>query len=87
MKYVVVNGSYRLDGNRVSMVSTYDDFESAKNCCNENIAEDFGYDSYDEFIKNEFPVCWNDAPGVVYRISYGFFEPWHQEEYKVYELR
>ena len=85
MKYIVVNGSYTLDGNHVSMVSAYDNFESAKNCCNENIAEDFGYDSYDEFIKNEFPVCCNDDYGVVYSISYDVFE--HQEEYKVYELR
>lgn len=85
MKYIVVNGSYRPDDNLVSMVSVYDDLESAKNCCNENIAEDFGYDSYDEFIKTEFPVCWNDDYGVVYRISYDVFE--HQEEYKVYKLR
>ena len=85
MKYIVVNGSYRPDDNHASMISTYDDFESAKNCCNENIAEDFGYDSYDEFIKSEFPVCYDDDFGVVYRISYDVFE--HQEEYKVYELR
>lgn len=85
MKYIVVNGSYRPDDNHASMVSIYDDFESAKNCCNENIAEDFGYNSYEEFIKNELPVCWNDDFGVVYRISYEVFE--HQEEYKVYELR
>lgn len=84
MKYIVVNGSYRPDDNHASMAAVYDDLEKAKNFCNENIAEDFGYDSFEEFLKEEFPVCFDGCIATVYEISYGVME--HQEEYKVYKV-
>ena len=83
-KYIVINGSYRPDDNNVSFVASYDDIESARNCCKTNIAEDFGYDSYEDFLKEEFPTCGNDAYGVLYSITYNVWE--HQEEYKVYKV-
>lgn len=84
-KYIVINGSFRPDDNNASFVAAYDDIESARNCCNVNIAEDFGYDSYEDFLEEEFPTCSNDAYGVLYSIRYDVME--HQEVYKVYEIR
>lgn len=84
--YIVINGSYTVEENHASFVADFDNLETAKKCCHNNIAEDFGYPFYDEFLANEQPQF--DYPpdyGMVYYIGCSKFE--HQEEYKVYELR
>lgn len=84
--YIVINGSYTAEENHVSFVADFDSLENAKRCCHTNIAEDYGYSSYDEFLANEEPQF--DHPndyGLMYYIGCSKFE--HQEEYKVYELR
>ena len=85
IKYVVVNGSYRPDDNNTSLVSTHDDLETAKRYCNENLAEDFGYGSFEELLEEEFPVCDTyEWLNLVYSVELETCE--HTEVYKVYSV-
>lgn len=83
-KYVVVNGSYRPDDYTASLVSIYNNLENAKNHCNKSLAEDFGYDSFEELLKEEYPVCDSYKWGIAYSIELEQYE--HKEVYKVYPI-
>ena len=84
MKYVVVNGSYRPNDYTASLIKVCDDLEDAKNCCNKNLAEDFGYESFEELLKEEYPVCDSYKWGIAYSIELEQYE--HEEVYKVYPI-
>ena len=88
MKYIVINGNqFGMDFN-VSLVASYDDLESAKACCQQNIAEDFGYgpSDFDEF-KEEWGLDKEEerTRNPVYEIS-RYDDDSHEEIYKVYTV-
>lgn len=82
--FIVVNGSFRPDDNHASYVGIYDDLDSAVSCCRNNLAEDFGYDSWEDFVKEEFPVC-SGSMDTEYTVSYSLME--HDEVYKIYKIK
>ena len=87
MKYVIVNGnrhdSFSLG---VYLCGEFDDLEEAKRSCQTNIAEDYGYSSFEEFEDDiDFYDSENELYNQVYEIGYDDFDG-HEEIYKVYKV-
>ena len=90
-KYIAINGCFRAEANYVGLVATADSLEEAKEICQNEIAEDYSYDTFEKFQEEEAPLIleYEDTEkhydNLVYELSLNQYE--HSEVYRVYHLR
>lgn len=84
--YIVLNANMECEELNLYNPVIYDDIDSAINFCKNNIAEDFGFDNFEEFAEAYEPEIYHYDSDLLFDIRSDNGDG-HKEIYRVYFVK